>query len=114
MDADNLQILSFSDERANLFKPSWWQVSGICYAFDSYVGNLTIIAKATVDGQIQIRMSGAFSHWIDYKKLIVNDKTIFNTLTPTRHDKIYVYNMNVKAGDKVTVQAEWFPHSSNT
>ena len=114
MNADNLQILSYSDDRAKLFKPSWWQDKGICYALDSYVGKLTIVAKTAVEGQMQVRLSGAFAHWIDYMRLVINDKTIFDTLIPTRHDKPYSYSLNVKAGEEVKVQVEWLPHRSDT
>ena len=114
MIADNLQILSFSDDKAKLFNPSWWQKHGICYAFDSYFGKLEVVVKAAVDGLMQLRLSGASNHWIDYTRLVVNDKIIFDTCTPTWHNKPYIYNIDVKAGEEIKLQAEWQPHGSDT
>ncbi len=113
MNEDNLKIISFSDDRAKLSKPSWWQDRGICYALDSYVGNLEIVAKANAVGKAQVRISSTFDYWIDYTKLTVNEKVIFDTLTTARHDKPYVYDMDVKAGEEIKIQVEWLPHKGN-
>ena len=61
---------------------------------------MDIVAKAVVEGQVQIRLGGSYvqnpenkskrlPYWIDYTKLIVNEETIFDTLTPAWHDKAY-------------------------
>ena len=113
INADNLKLLSCSDSKAKFSKPAWWQDKGICHAIDSYVGQLMIVVKVAVDGKAQVRISSAFDCWIDYTKLIVNGKTIFDTLTPAHGNKPYIYDMDVKAGDEIKIQTEWQPHRSD-
>ena len=114
MNAENLRIISFSDDGAKLLKPGYWQNRGICHAVDSYVGSLEIVAKVAVEGEAIVRLSGAAKFYIDYTKFIVNDKIIFDKLTQTRYDKPYVYKKEVKAGEEIKIQVEWLPHRSDT
>ncbi len=118
---ENLRLLSVSDGKARISRPEWWQKNGVCHMIDSYAGKLEIISKANVDGQVQVRLSGAWvpnpedktkrlPYWIDYMKLVINEETVFDKLTPAWHDKPYVYNMNVKAGEEIKIQTEWLPH----
>lgn len=113
MNADNLQIISYSDDRAKLFKPSWWQSKGICHGLDSYVGKLEIVAKTLADGLLQVRLSGAFT-WIDYERLTINGNVIFDTIHSTHGNSPYVHSMNAKAGEEIKIQVEWLPHRSDT
>lgn len=113
MNADNLQIISYSDDKAKLFKPSWWQSKGICHELDSYVGKLEIVAKTLVDGLLQVRLSGAFT-WIDYERLTINGNVIFDTIHSTHGNSPYVHSMNAKAGEEIKIQVEWLPHRSDT
>lgn len=118
---DAIQILSVSDDKALFSKPDWWQRNGTCHVIDSYTGNLEIVAKAIVEGQVQISLGGLYvqdpedkskrlPYWIDYTKLIVNGKTILNKLTPVWHDKTYRYKFDVKAEEEIKIQIEWLPH----
>ena len=122
---DNFQILSISDDKANISKPNWFQSNGIGYLILSFSGSLKIIVQASVDGKINLTLGGMqvtnpedktkdVPYWIDYTALIVNSKTIFDTLTPTWRHKLYHYNMDVKSGEKITVNVEWLPHRSDT
>ena len=52
-------------------------------------------------------------YWVDYTKLVVNDKVIFNKLTPFWHDKPYSYTVEAKAGEEVKISVEWLPHRSD-
>ncbi|MBD3879894.1 MAG: hypothetical protein SR1Q5_09515 [Quinella sp. 1Q5] len=112
MNAEDIQILSVSDNRAAIFRPNWWQHLGICYAINSYVGKLEFVAKAAVEGKMQIRLSGPFG--VDYTLLIVGEKIIFEKPTPTWSNKPYVHEMNVKAGEEILIQVEWLPHKSDS
>ena len=120
----DFQIIEVSDQRATVWKPKWFQKNGKGYQIQSYAGKLNIIAKATVDGKIRVILKGLdvrapeddskrIPYWIDYTKLTVNAKTIFDTLTPVWHDKVYRYNMDVKAGEEIKIQVEWLPHRSD-
>ena len=123
--AGDFQLLSVSDNKVNMWKPDWFQKEGIGYQIQSYAGQLTFTAKATVAGQIQLFLRGLdirtpennskrIPYWIDYTKLTVNGKTIFDKLTPAWHDKLYYYDFAVKANDETKIHVEWLPHRSDT
>lgn len=117
----DFQILSMSDDKATIWKPDWFQKGGIGYQIQSYVGKLEMVAKATVDGKINLDLRGLdvkdskdkskrIPYWVDYTKLTVNGKTIINKNTPAWHDKAYLHRMDVKANTEVKIQVEWLPH----
>jgi len=120
----DFQIVSVSDRKAAMLKPSWFNIGGIGYEIHSFAGKLEIVAKPTVNGQVILNLRGMWvpnledkskliPYWIDYTKLIVNDRIIFDTLTPAWHNKPYVYNMAVKADEEIKIQMEWLPHRSD-
>ena len=124
-DKGDFQTMFVSDNRASISKPAWFQKGGVGYLIQSYVGKLKIVAKADVDGKVQLSLRGIdvrtpddsskrIPYWIDYTKLTINDKVIFDELTPAWHDKPYVYNLNVKANEEITIEVEWLPHRSDT
>lgn len=119
----NFQVVSISDDKADIRKPAWLQKNGIGYQIQSYTGKMELVAKATADGQIQLNLKGMnvpdpenkskrLPYWIDYTNLTINGQTIFDTLTPAWHDKSYNYTLDVKADEEITIQTEWLPHRS--
>ena len=85
---------------------------------------MEIVIKADANGQLQVRLMGPWvpsqgnkskliPYWIDYTKLTINGKIILDALTPAWHDKPYIHNMDVKAGDEIKIQVEWLPHRSS-
>ena len=121
----DMQILSVSDENAIISKPAWFQKDGIGYVISSYTGKLKIVAKSSVDGQIQFYVRGSavrnpddkskrIPYWIDVTKLTMNGQAILDTLTPVWHNKPYKYTTEVKADEEITLQVEWLPHRSDT
>ena len=121
----DFQIVSLSDEKAKITQPDWIKKGGIGYLIFSYAGRLEFVAKAAVDGRINLNLRGKWipnpedkkkliPYWIDYTKLIVNGKLIFDKLTPAWHDKPYNYTMETKAGEEIKVEYEWLPHRSDT
>lgn len=121
----DFQILSVSDSEVKITQPVWMQKDGTAYIITSYVGELEFVACASVDGQICLWLRGLDMHdpednskripyWIDYTRLVINDKTIFDKLTPIWHDKPYRCNVNVKANEKIKIKVEWLPHRSDT
>ena len=120
----DFQILSMSDNQAEVRKPAWLQKGGVGYQIQSYAGKMDFIAKATADGKIQLKLMGLdvrdpkdnsklIPYWIDYTKLTVNDKIIFDKITPAWHDKAYNHSIDVKANEEVKIQVEWLPHREN-
>ena len=121
-DNGDFQILSISDGNAKLIKPNWFNKNGIGYVIRSYTGELKLVAKASADGQMQLRLrttdvrddknrSKRIPFWIDYTTLIVNEQTIFDNPTPTWHNKPYLHVMDVKADEEITIEVEWLPHN---
>ena len=117
----DFQIIKVSDEKATVWKPAWFQKGGIGYQIQSHIGNLEIVAKATTDGKVQLKLRGVdvqdnskrLPYWIDYTKLIVNGKAIFDKLTSAWHDKPFQHNINVKADEEIEIQVECLPHRNN-
>ena len=121
----DFQILNVSDDKATVWKPGWLQKGCIGYQIQSYVGTMEIVAKSDIGGQIRLVLLGLdirhpednskfIPYWIDYTKLTVNGKVIFDALTPVWHNKPYRYNVDVKANEEIKIQVEWFPHRSDT
>ena len=124
MGKGDFQILNISDENAEVMKPQWLQKNGSGYIINSCDGLLKFVLKAGTDGQISLNLRGVdirdpkdhskrIPLWIDYTKLTVNGKMIFDTLTPVWHDKLYHYSMKAKADEEITLQMEWQPHKSD-
>ena len=121
----DFEIVSISDEKATVLKPDWFNKDGIGYQIHSYFGKLEIVAKSSIDGQINLRLMGLdmrkpddkskrIPYWIDYTKLTVNGKVILDKLTPVWHDKSFFHKMDVKANEEIKVEVEWLPHRSDT
>ena len=121
----DFRIISFSDDRALIRKPDWFNKDGVGYLIQSYVGKLDMVFKSVVGGEIAITLRGIYltnpknasktiPYWIDYTKFAVNGEIIFDELTPIWHDKPYNYTVNAKAGEDITVSVEWLPHKSDT
>ena len=120
----SFEILFISDDKATIEKPSWLQKRGSGYQIQSYKGKLELIVKTTIKGEIKLWLKGIdvrapedkskrVPYWVDYTKLVINDKIIFDALTPVWHDKPYEYNFPVKANAKIKIQLEWLPHRSD-
>ena len=120
----DFKIISISDDKASVEKPSWFNKDGIGYIIQSYAGKLEILAKATAGGQLKFILKGIsvlsredqskrMPFWTYYTKFLVNEQIIFNKLTPAWHDKLYAYNMNVNAGEEIKIHIEWLTHDTN-
>ena len=114
----DFQILSVSDDKAVVNKPAWFQKNGVGYTITSCLGKIEFVAKADCDGQIRLSLKGLdirtpednykrIPYWINYNKLTIKGKKLFDTITPAWHGKPYNYNMNVNAGEEVAIQVEW-------
>lgn len=123
--ADDLQILSVSDDLARITKLVS-QEGGISCAVTSYSGQLAFVVKALVDGQIRLDLRGEdirnpdkpderIPYRIDYTKLTVNGQIVFDTLIPVWYEDFCRYDItNIKAGTSIEMQVEWLPHRSDT
>ncbi|MBR4905171.1 MAG: glycosyltransferase [Selenomonadaceae bacterium] len=121
----DFKILSVSDNKALVKKAGWLKRNEIGYFIQSYVGKMDIVAKPTANGQINLDLRGLDIHdpsnrskkipyWVDYTKLVVNGKIIFDELTPVWHNKPFRYNLNAKADEEITINVEWQPHRDDS
>ena len=113
----DLKILSVSD-KAKVLKPEWLNKDGVAYLIRSYSGNVKLVAKTEADGQIRVELRGlnvqhpadknkSIRYWIYYTSLKINGKAVFNEITPARYGKAYMHDMDVKAGEEITIEIEW-------
>ena len=121
----DFRIISFSDDRALIRKPDWFNKDGVGYLIQSYVGKLDMVFRVIDGGKITVSLRGIYvtdpknnskliPHWIDYTKFSVNDEVVFDKLTPIWHDAPYNYKFEAKAGEEVKISVEWLPHRSDT
>ena len=120
----DFKILSVSDNNARVTKPEFLQKGCTCYCVHTYNGKIEMVAKSSVAGQVRVLLrcmdirdpkdNIKTIYWLDYTNLVINGKTIFDTITPIWYDKFYGYNIDVKANEEITIQAEWQPHRSDT
>lgn len=121
----DFQILSVSDKRAEINTPELLNRNGVGYSIQSYAGKLTVVFKAAVNGRVLLSFKGLFdtdpddkakkiSCRVDYTKLVVNEKIIFDKLTTAWHGNPYNHVMNIKADEEITLEVEWLPHRSDT
>lgn len=116
---NDLNIVSCSDKNCKPNKPQWIKPeTGRGIILESNANSLDFKIKCIQDGTITINLKGKdvrdrdrkrFPVYIDYTKLQVNGKTIFNESTLTWHDKPYSYNKEIKDGEEITVHVEWKP-----
>ena len=117
------QVVNISDDKATVQKPDWLQKDGVGYQIQSCVEKLELVAKSAVDGKIVVWLRGIsvpdpadkskrIPYWIDYTKLTINGKTIFDTRTPVWLLKPYTYNIDTKADEEIKIQLEWQPHNN--
>ena len=122
---EDFQIISVSDDRAEIRQPEWFNKNGVGYLIQSYVGKLDIIFKVIDGGSINLSLRGLYSpdpkdkskripYWVDYTKFTVNGEIIFDELTPAWHDKPYRYGIKAKADSEITISFEWLPHRGDT
>ncbi|MBR4903593.1 MAG: glycosyltransferase, partial [Selenomonadaceae bacterium] len=124
-DKGDFEIVSVSDEKAEVRKAGWLKRNEIGYFVQSYVGKMEIVAKPTADGQINSDLRGLdirdpsnrskkIPYWVDYTKLVVNGEIVLNELTPVWHNKPFRYNLDAKADEEITINVEWQPHRDDS
>ena len=123
----DFQVLSVSDDKnTTVLKPGWLQKKGVGYQIESCAEKLELVVKATVDGQIELKLRGIDIRtpeeqskrkpvppcWIDYTRLTINGKDIFTNRVPAWHDKTSRHKIDAKADEEITIQMEWLPHNN--
>lgn len=119
----DLEVISVSDNKAQISRPEWFQKDGIGYVTESSWGQLDISFRTSTGGKITIwlrsrdvrdnKTKDKIPHWIDYKNVYYNDKIILKDVKPVWHDRPVRVDYQVKAGDVIRLHLEWTPHQCN-
>ena len=113
-----------SDLNAFIRTISWIPVSkggGIVIRSDN--SKITLLVKVMNSGKLKIVLRSRFSRdknkikfpiYIDYTKLTVNDKVIFDENKLLWHDKPYIHKQDVNDGEIIKIDIEWLPFNMNS
>lgn len=117
MDND-VDVLDLSDASAKVDAPQWMRKNGNGRALQGRKDKLSFKLKCKGDGKLNITLRGPdirdgnderIPVWVQYSKLVVDSRVIFDTIKPVWHDKPHRFNMDVKDGQIVDVLVEWVP-----
>lgn len=115
-DTNNVEIVEVSDTDAIITEPEFICENGRGHVIESSNGSLDLKLKCAGDGELLITLRGVnfitldvnrLPIWIDYTKFVVDDKTIFDSVKPLWHDKVYKFTTEAEDGKVVTVHIEW-------
>lgn len=113
---NDIEILEVADRTAQVNSPKWLQKNGNGRVIKSNSGNLSLKIKCMGDGILNIALRGPDIRdaenkrtpiWIDYKKFIVDDSILFESIKPAWHGKPHKFDMNVKDSQVVNIHVEW-------
>ena len=116
--SSDVEVLSISDSSAKVSSPEWLRGNGMGRVIRSDAGSLAFKLKCIADGKLVINLKGEdvrdaegerIPLWVNYTKLAVDGKVMFDGLKPVWHDRPYKFEMDVADGQIVDVQAEWVP-----
>lgn len=117
---NSIEIISSSDKLITSFKPEWFcNDEGIGIVNQSSAGVLDLKIKCINDGLLRIALRGIFKEgpngtipiYIDFTKLKIDNKTIFNGHNIVWHDEPYIFEKKVKNSDVINIHVEWLPIS---
>lgn len=119
---EDIDVVSIDDDLAKWSKPDWLQKSkGGGLMLHSFTGKLTLTLKVAKEGELHIWLRGVdvresgnrnkrIPYWLDFQKLVINDKEIFSGRYAVWHDQPFEYKLPVKSGEEITLKTEWRPH----
>lgn len=122
---NNLEILNISDENATIDYPLWYKgKEGKGVIIHSIKGVIDIKIKCINDGYLSMFLRGfdfidkrkkRTPIFIDFIKLIINGKCIFDSRVTVCHDLPYNFIIDkVEDGEILDIHIEWEPFSSNS
>ena len=115
---NDVEILDISDADAKIKSPDWMRKNGNGRVIKSEKGALSFKLKCTGSGKLSIKLKGndvrnadgkRIPVWVQYSKLEVDGKVIFDSLTPAWHDRPFTFTLDVSDGQILEVKAEWTP-----
>lgn len=119
-DDNDIIITEVSDKNAIIQSPEWLNKNGRGYIISSQTGSINITFQCSKNGTLKIMLRAKdirntkgekIPVWIDYQKLYINDKEIFNNTHTVCHEKSFNFNRKVVDGEIITLHAEWIPYN---
>ena len=116
--SNDAEVLDISDAAAEVEAPVWMRKNGSGRMVKSEAGSLSFKVKCKGDGKLTVTLKGddvrnakgeRIPVWINYTKLSVDGKTIFDSVKPAWHDKPQKFTADVKDAQILGVQVEWAP-----
>lgn len=112
-------ILENSDLNSTVYQPEFFtNCEGIGKAIFSRKGVLDLKIKCINKGRFNLRLramkitdinNNTVPIYIDYTKLLVNEKVIFNSRVSVSYDKSYTYIKEVENNEILDIHIEWLP-----
>ena len=118
--SQDFDIIEISDSDVVLKSPKWFQVPSKGIMVESVALNLDLKIKSNADAKIDVYLRGAddwdvktqanVPQWIDYTKFLCNGEIIFDDIKSVWFKKPFVFSVNVKKDEVVSLHFEWLPH----
>lgn len=118
-ESNDLEIINISDTDAKVISPKWFTTKGKGYIVTSMQGSLDITFRCIKPGRVRIHLRGIdvrdkdnrrIPYWIDFQKMCVDEKVIFNEPQPVWHDVPFSHAFPAADGQTVTLSLAWLPH----
>ncbi len=120
---NDLEFQSISDPYAILSTPSWFnqRPEGRGYLLQSEAGQLQLQLRCIGAGLMRIELKALdlrtaadptvrVPYWLDYTRLEVNGKVIFDQIQCAWHDRPYLFEQPVTDGEELSIIVQWQPH----
>lgn len=113
---NDIELLEVSDSSAKVESPEWMRKNGNGRVIQSDKGTLSFKVKCRGSGKLRVDLRGVDLRdkkddrvplWIDYTKLVLDGKVVFNSPMRVWQYKPFNSSLNVKDGQTVLVQIEW-------
>lgn len=115
---NSIAINSISDINATYSTPNWFKNhEGRGVVIQGHNNFIEIEIECVLDGKLNIILRSVDSRYenqkipiyINYKKLIIDDKIIFDESKIVYHDEPFVYELNVVNKQRLKILIEWEP-----
>ena len=115
---NTVKITNIFGEIINYEYPEWFEDdNGKGLVIQSKNNALQLDLKCVGDGELRIWLKGEdirlhdenIPIYINYIKFLIDGDNIINENKITCHDKPYVYKLNVKDSQKISLYLEWLP-----
>lgn len=121
---NDIQIYDISDKFSSCYSPGWFKINNSNgWIVTSNALKLKFKVKIMGDGELRLWLRSVdvrdknnkrFPIYIDYTKLIINEKSLLSENKLISHDNFGLFKFDVKNGDIIDVYIEWKPFNSQS